>query len=207
MSDSSSLHQPPPEGADGPPPADGRPLPAYGRYLPADGSGAPSPSPWSEHPAQEGPPRPLRIAVSLMWVGAVLSLLGAVVAYFMVDTVNTLVAQELAAQGMQELATPEFLAMLEGMIVVGLVAGGAISAGLWAWMAVKNRQGRPWARVLGTVLAAVYVVNYVSGLAQAGATPQAVLGVLQVGLVVTTVALMWQRASSDYYATGSAARR
>lgn len=210
MSDSSNLHRPPSGGAEGPPPPPDRDQPAYGRYLPPEGSGVAQPyqgfEAGFEPVVPDGPPRPLRIGVSLMWVGAALSILSAVVAYFMVDTVNALVARELSAQGMPELATPEFLDLMEGAIVVGLVAGGVISAGLWAWMAVKNGQGRAWARVVGTVLAGLYVLNFLSGLAQAGASGTAVLGALQVGMAVTIVVLMWQPASSGYYTARSARR-
>ncbi|WP_407317929.1 hypothetical protein UQW22_15220 [Isoptericola halotolerans] len=166
--------------------------------------------PWSDDPgasAPDVPPRPLRLAVVLMWVGAALSVVGAFAGYLMLDTVNALVAQELSAQGMWEVATPELMELMEGVVVAGLVVGGVVSAGLWSWMAVKNGQGRSWARVVGTVLAGLYVLNFLSGLAQAGVAGTAVLGVLQLALVVTTVVLMWQPTSSDHYAAPSVSHR
>jgi len=40
--------------------------------------------------------------------------------------------------------------------VFGFIAGAVALAGLWLWMAWKNKQGRPWARVVSTVFFGVF---------------------------------------------------
>jgi hypothetical protein len=73
---------------------------------------------------------------------------------------------------------------------------------LWLWMAWKCRAGRPWARVLSTVLFAVATIGTV--IALAGSTGAwGLLGAIVswfIGLAV--IVLLWQRSSSFYFRAG-----
>jgi CDP-diglyceride synthetase len=51
-------------------------------------------------------------------------------------------------------------------ITVGII--GLVTTGLWLWMARKNRQRRPWARTVATVLFGLYTVLTILGFAGAG---------------------------------------
>lgn len=204
MSDSTNPHWTPPGGPDGSPSSGDRSgQPVYGQYLPADGYVGGQPFQPYQLPQPVDRPRSLVLAVQLMWGGAVLTVLGAVVGLLMLDTMREVMAQELVAQGMPELATPGFLDAMDAVLVGSLVVGAVVGVGLWCWMAVKNGQGRSWARILSTVLAGVYALNFLFSLGQAGVAFQQVVGLVQLALVVTTVVLMWQPASSQFYAARS----
>ena len=123
------------------------PGPAYGQY-PASGYGQP-PAPPGERP------RPLVIAVWLMYAAAVIEIVYAVaegqwLASYMSSLLTALEAADTSGSGTQ-LPTSEIKELiLDAVIVVGVVA-----ALIWLWIAWKNRAGRNWARIVATVLFAL----------------------------------------------------
>ena len=48
---------------------------------------------------------------------------------------------------------------IKGAVVVSIIVFAAISAGLYALVALNVRKGRNWARILGTVLAALSLLS------------------------------------------------
>jgi hypothetical protein len=123
------------------------PGPAYGRY-PASGYGQP-PAPPSERP------RPLVIAVWLMYVAAVIEIVYAVaegqwLASYMSSLLTALEAADTSGSGTQ-LPTSEIKELILGAVIVV----GVVAALIWLWIAWKNRAGRNWARIVATVLFAL----------------------------------------------------
>ena len=171
-----------------PPGGDHGSLPGGGA---ADGERRPYPAHPPSHrsggrPPEHGQiPRPIRTAVTLMYAGAGLDLLGLVLGL---------------AGGNHS-----------GANVAASVAGPVIGMALWLWMAAANAAGRSWARVLSTVffgidsLVVLLALIAIGALFNPASHPSAVMllaGLASVGVWIlgfATVMLLWRRESSDYY--------
>jgi hypothetical protein len=198
------------------------PGPAYGQY-PAPGYGQP-PAPLGERP------RPLVIAVWLMYVAAVVEIVYAVaegqwLGSYMSSLFTAIEAADVSGSGTQVPTSA-----IKDLILVSLVVGGIVAVLVWLWMAWKNRAGRKWARVVVTVffgLSCLGLPSLLSGghlstmpstLTTAdGATvavpPLAIPAWLIAGGVVSwllglaILILLWQGAVSRYYEAVSLSRR
>jgi hypothetical protein len=198
------------------------PGPAYGRY-PASGYGQP-PAPPSERP------RPLVIAVWLMYVAAVIEIVytvaeGQWLASYMSSLLTALEAADTSGSGTQLPASEIKNVILGIAIVVGVIA-----ALIWLWIAWKNRAGRNWARIVATVLFALSCLGLPELLtggrlstmpstlpAADGATiavppldvPAWLIaaGVVNWLLGLAIIILLWQPAASRYYEAVSLSRR
>jgi hypothetical protein len=213
------MNEPYPPGGGEPYPGGGQPYPGGGQPYP--GGGAPGPGGWQpppqpgdqspytaypggpapygsygQPPAPQQPPQSIKIAVTLMYVGAGLEILGFVL---------NLIA---SGQGSSSAGSSAF--------------GAAIGAGLWLWMAWANKAGKSWARIVSTVffgidcllvllvLVAVGTIVHVNsgiGAPTSGILVVAVLAALIVWLLgLVTIVLLWRRESSAYYAAMSGRR-
>lgn len=82
----------------------------------------------------------------------------------------------------------------------GAIVGGAIVVGLWCWMAWKNRQGRPWARVLSTVLFAIMCLDALGSLFALTLAPvPAIATIAEWAAGLAAIIFIWNRESSRYY--------
>jgi hypothetical protein len=198
------------------------PGPSYGQY-PAFGYGQP-PAPPGERP------RPLVIAVWLMYVAAVVEIVYAVaegqwLGSYMSSLFTAIEAADASGSGAQVPASE-----IKDLILACLIVGGIMAVLIWLWMAWKNRAGRNWARVVATVLFALsclglpelltggHLSTMPSTLPTAdGATiavpPLAFPAWLIAGGVVNwllglaIIILLWQGAASRYYEAVSLSRR
>jgi len=80
-----------------------------------------------------------------------------------------------------------------------LVGGGAVVA-LWLWLAFASKQGRPWARTVGTVLFGVDTLALLLTLGTPGIGGTKGIGVVIWLIGLVTVILLWRRQSSEYFA-------
>lgn len=198
------------------------PGPAYGQY-PASGYGQP-PAPPSERP------RPLVIAVWLMYVAAVVEIVYAVaegqwLGSYMSSFFTAIEAADASGSGAQ---VPT--GAIKGLVLVCLIVGGIMAVLVWLWMAWKNRAGRNWARVVATVFFALsclslpdlltggHLSTMPSTLPAANGTTIAVPplafpawliagGAVNWLLGLAIIILLWQRAASRYYEAVSLSRR
>jgi hypothetical protein len=198
------------------------PGPAFGQY-PASGYGQP-PAPPDERP------RPLVIAVRLMYVAAVVEIVYAVaggqwLASYLSSLFTAIEAGDTSGSGTQ-VPTSE----IKDLILVIAIVGGIVAVLVWLWLAWKNRAGRDWARIVATVLFALscpglpelltggHLSTMPSTFTGAdGVTiavpPLAIPAWLIAGGVVNwllglaIIILLWQRAASRYYEAVSLSRR
>ncbi|MFC7405814.1 hypothetical protein [Georgenia alba] len=197
------------------PPRFGQRLPPEGppRYGAQDGPGggpdASGPAgPGGAGPGEDGPaalerPRPLRLAVILMYVGAVMSLFDTIAASTTRDAQRQMAEQVATEQG-----APGLAGQMADFVFTVSVAVPLIAVLLWVWMAVKNGQGRSWARVVATVFGGLAVVGFLFSIGQQTALPaQLAFGVLRLLLAVSILVLLWNRESTEYYEAVSARRR
>lgn len=165
-----------------------------------------------------GPARPatIRWAVGLMYLGA---------AWFAVVGIVLLIVIEMMRRDLRTAADVGAFPAGASGFAVGLAVALAVTAlatvALWVWMAVMNRKGRPWARLVATALGAVTVLGIVGDLTgpggltttdRPGLPDDAVLPAAEIALAVqlatlvliaVILVLLWRRESSEFYAAAS----
>ena len=160
--------------------------PAYGQNTPQYGQ-----SPYAQFPSQQ-PQAPggvpqlvntafwLIVAAGAVWVISMLVSLGSL------DTpaVRAMFEQQLAASG-----TKVDFNSMKGILIGTIVVMAVISAGLYALVAFNVRRGKNWARILGTVFAALSIFNI---LPLSLATLAALLG-------IAAIVLLYLPAASPYF--------
>ncbi|MDP5227538.1 MULTISPECIES: hypothetical protein [Arthrobacter] len=166
------------------------------------------PQPWPGHEAAQfapmDPPTPMPRPRTLHWAywlilaAALLGVLGTVWTYTHLDF-NALIDQGIRQA---EAQTGETLtsSMRDAMVPVtigALVVVQLISIGLYTMVAVFIRRGRHWARVLGTVFAAISL---------AGLFSSNLFDAAQVIVGVAAIVLSWMPLSAAYFANAKLVR-
>ncbi|MGA8850148.1 MAG: hypothetical protein WB508_00380 [Aeromicrobium sp.] len=157
---------------------------------PAEPSGVPQPD--------LDPPLSMVLAVRLMWAGAVVSVLSVIASLATYGSFTIRMAQQ-----MRE-ADPQISDdLVDTAIAVGItfaVAMGVLGAAVWVWMAVKNRQGRAWARIVASVLSGLNAVFFAVGLAGEQYDSLSLLvSATQLFLAAAVLALLWRKESTAFY--------
>lgn len=184
--------QPPPAAY----PQQGYPQPGYQGYPPSAPPVQPGAGYGAGHPMARPPiPPPVSLAVKLMYVGALLSVLGIFVQFLLQDDLRAMFED-------QPNMTPELVDTAMGVgLGVGVVFG-LLAAGLWVLNAVFNARGRNWARILSTVLAGLNVVSTLLGLLQPSPALSRVLSLLGLVLAAAILVLLWRPGNKAFYASG-----
>lgn len=138
-------------------------------------------------------PTAVRRAVSLMYTGALLSLVGALVAPLTRHNIRRLVENARPNDTVTQINHSVDL-----IITIAIVAG-AIDAALWVWMAIANGRGNSWARVTGTVFFGISTLGVLVNIAQHNASVSKVLAVIVWLVGLATVVLLWRPESSRYF--------
>jgi hypothetical protein len=143
------------------------------------------------------PPWSIWYAVRLMWAGAVLSLVGVVLAFATIDDVKRKIAADLRDQHKYSQHDVDALSQ---NLVASTTLGSLLAAVMWLWMARANRAGKRWARAIATTLGALNLAWFAVSITAEGVTvAQLVLSGLIVLVGVAVLALLWHRDSGDYY--------
>jgi hypothetical protein len=151
-------------------------------------------------PARPEPPPSVVMAVRLMYAGAVVSAVSLVVGLATVGSLRN------ALHKSQPTLTPTQLHDLQTVVVVGSIAIGLISIGLWVWMALMNKAGKSWARIVATVLFGLDTLFLLLGVARAGAAASSLVSVLIWLIGLGAVVLLWRKDSTGYFTAQSAPR-
>ncbi|SDP23802.1 hypothetical protein SAMN04487914_10633, partial [Arthrobacter sp. ok909] len=173
--------------------------PAYGQYAPQTpqyGQYAPQTpqygqSPYAQYPSEQpqaAGPVPqlvntsfwLIIAAGAVWVISVLLSLG---------TLDSPAVRDLFEQQMATSGTKVDFESLKGVLIGTIVVIAVITAGLYALVAFNVRKGKNWARILGTVFAALSILNLFPF---SLATLAALLG-------IAAIVLLYLPAASPYF--------
>ena len=155
-------------------------------------SGGQTPEPQRPGP----PPPPVVNAVRLMYAGAVLTAVVLVVSLLTVASIRTAVHN----------AYPSYSASKVRAAATAVVAIDVfiqvITIGFWLWMAVANKAGKSWARIISTVLFGLNTLFVLLSFVRPHASLGSVLDLViwLVGLFV--VILLWRKESSRYFAPG-----
>ena len=141
-------------------------------------------------PVRPGPPPSMVMAVRLMYAGAVVSALSLIVGLATVGSLRD------SLHKAQPSLTPTELHQLETVLVVGSVVIELISIGLWVWMALMNKAGKSWARIVAAVLFGLYTV-YLLFVIRAGAG--ALVPILTWLIGLGAVVYLWRKDASAYF--------
>jgi hypothetical protein len=156
---------------------------------------------------QPAGPRPSSVttAVRLMWVGAALAVVSALLTPTMGDALRTQIRDALATSN-ASMSPSELDGLVTAVLAVALVFG-LIGAGLWLLMAWLNGKGKNWARIVATVLFAFSLLSALSGLTRAGDAPLLTALSLASAIVgAVAVYFLWRKESSAWFQAQSAPR-
>jgi hypothetical protein len=189
----------------------GQDTPQYGQNAPQFGQPQQSPygqapygqSPYAQYPSEQPSPvssnRPPQVELAFwLIVGAgILSFISALIfAFTGGDTFIQLMQEQAQIQG-QDLP-PGTLEGMQGVLMVSSIVGGLISLGLYALVAFPVRKGKNWARILGTVFAALSLFGLLGGSFSLGP----VYGSLQIVVIlmgIVAIVLLYLPANSPYF--------
>jgi hypothetical protein len=161
-------------------------------YQPYPGGGADPVGPVGRPPI----PPSVTNAVRLMYVGAGLAALGLILELVSLSALKT------AIRNASPNLTTAQVNSAEAVAVGIFVVVGLIGIGLWIWMALANKAGHNWARIVATVLFGLDTLFLLASLVRAGAAAGLIAGVVTwlVGLGATI--LLWRKESSAYFQPG-----
>jgi len=164
---------------------------------PSKGSRSPAPSP------DATPPDTVQWAVKLMLAGAAVSTVYLVFALIVTASIKGDLVRWNATQTKAKQLTATQVNSLATYYIVSTIIIGLIAIGLWLWMAKMNTRGRKWARIVATVLFALWsYYTYVSiGETHGAATLITSTVIVLVTWVIGLAALflLWRPASSAFY--------
>jgi len=139
------------------------------------------------------PPKPVVIAMRLMYAGAAITAIGVVISIIAVLTgQNSLRATHPTATVAQLHAT-------QNALVAVAVVSGLIEIGAWILMARVNRAGLKWARIAATVLFGLATLNLIFRLTSTGAVANLAYTAATWLAGAGAVFYLWQRESNAYF--------
>lgn len=142
-------------------------------------------------PADPVPPPSVVMAIRLMWVGAALSAISAVVAAVTVSSLRTAILKVHPTYTTAQLHSAE-----RGQAFLYIFVG-VISVGFWLWMSYVSKSGRSWTRIVATVLFGINTIYTALTLAATALGLVFVLLLWLAGLAATI--LLWRRTSTEFY--------
>jgi hypothetical protein len=140
--------------------------------------------------ARPAPPRPVRTAVLLMYVGAAITAITLVVTVLTIHSIET--AMETRAN-----YTPQ----QAHQFVVAAIAAAVVTLGVWLLMAWANRNGYIWGRIIATILFALNTIDLVVGWLRGTATLNLLFAVVIWLIGLGAIVLLWRKESSEYFAS------
>lgn len=149
-------------------------------------------------PVRPGPPPSVVMAVRLMYAGAVVSALSLIVGLATIGSLRSSLHKS------DPTLTASQLHSLQSVVVVGSVVIGVIGVALWVWMALMNKAGKSWARIVSTVLFGLDTLFLLLGVARAGAAAGTLVSILTWLIGLGAVIFLWRKDSSAYFAPKAA---
>ena len=156
-------------------------------YQPYPSSGKPV-----EPDRGEAPPS-VRQAVKLMYGGAAISTVSLVVSLISIGSIKSAIRTQFP-----KYTTTQVNNAFTSFLVVVIVSA-VLGIGLWLWMARANGQGRNWARIMSSVLFAVYTLELLLGLRGPTTALSLVFPVLTWLVGLGAIILLWRKESSDFF--------
>src|SRR5215472_9615927 len=167
----------------------------------------PQPPMYPQGPMPPGPvaqptrPAAMRRAVSLMYAGAALGVVNAIVGALVAHTITFYTYSG---------TSPNTTTVHNASSVVSGVIAAIISGGLWLWMAWKTGAGRNWARVLSAVFFGFMCLQLIAGfISLAGSSGNALAFIVTLaewGVGLAAIIALWARESNEFFAFAKQAK-
>lgn len=163
---------------------------------PVDGGSA-----WGDPAVPSEPPPSISRAVLLMYVGAAISAVTALIPLLFRGSIRDAIEESDTS-----LTADEIDAAVNVTVGIGLVVG-LIGVALWLWMASANKAGKSWARVVATVLGGLNILFTVLSLSTGSGGIALIVNLVSIGLAGYILYLLYRPESSQYYAARSGKQR
>jgi hypothetical protein len=147
----------------------------------------------SAAPVRTEPPRPVLTAMRLMYAGAAITAIGAVI-----SIIAVLTGQDSLRASHPDATIAQLHATQNALIAVAVVSG-LIEIGVWIFMARVNRAGLNWARIVATVLFGLATLNLILRLTGGGAVTNLAYTAATWLAGAGAVFFLWQREASAYF--------
>jgi len=137
------------------PPTYGQQAPQYGQNA-QFGQGASGPSPYAQYPgSQQGPVAAPKLVNIAFWFIVASGILWLLTLLFSIGTLDAPAVRDMFQQQMRASGANVNFSEIKPVLVGTIVVFAVISAALYAVVALNVRKGRNWARIMGTVFAAL----------------------------------------------------
>lgn len=163
---------------------------------PFDGNWLSKDAAWSEY----NKPQSVRSAVTFMYVGAGIQIIVGFLAFAALDNIKNQIARLSATP-----FTPIQLNEIRNIAVSIVVIHGLAGITWWLWMARKNSAGRPWARIVASVLFGLCTVEVCAVIVASIPVTSKMLPLATWVVGLCAIVLLWQRESSEYFRAQSRA--
>jgi hypothetical protein len=144
-------------------------------------------------PVRPEPPDSVLTAVKLMYAGAIVSALDIVVGLVTIGSLRSALQRANPSYTSSQLHTAEVAG------VAFIVFFGLVGVGLWIWMAMANKRGANWARIVATVFFGLDTLSLLANFARPEALFIRLVGLLIWLIGLGAILLLWQRQSSEYF--------
>jgi hypothetical protein len=141
------------------------------------------------------PPRPVRIAVVLMYAGAALSAINLLVTLVIFHTIERAFQDASVAVTTSDAHT----------FAVGALVLTVVETGLWLLMAYANNLGRAWARVFATVLFGLDTLLLLYAFARTSISVSQLFAVVVWLVGLSAIVLLWRRESAGFFSVAGQA--
>jgi hypothetical protein len=138
-------------------------------------------------------PSTVRIAVLLMFVGALAALVGIVVTLANADHIRQLFEDTVPKM------TPDKVDNATTFAIVQQIVLNVLRAALWVVLALFVRQGRQWARVVSTLVTVLGVLLILRGIGEVDEVGTLIAGWAQIACGVLAVILIWLPPSMPWF--------
>jgi hypothetical protein len=158
---------------------------------------------YQQYPTADAPQQPpqrteqppsVRNAVRLMYAGAALEVIAAIVALLTRGSLKASLLKNHPDYTAAQLHTAETTR------TVGLVIGAVIAIGLWIWMAQANGRGLSWARVLSAVFFGISTLSLLGSLFLARSAGSLIIGVVIWLVGLAAIILLFRKESAPFFA-------
>ncbi|HXS66410.1 MAG TPA: hypothetical protein VN767_26430 [Streptosporangiaceae bacterium] len=135
-------------------------------------------------------------AVKLMYAGAGLSALGAILLFVSIGSLKTAfrnASPSLTASQVNS-AVAVFVTLSVIIVLIGI--------GLWIWMAFATKAGKNWARIVSSVFFGLYTIVLLLNISRTGIQVGNLLNILTWLAGLGAIILLWRRESTAFFQPG-----
>ena len=152
-------------------------------------------------PTRPDPPRPVRIAVLLMYTGAALSAISLIVTVLSLHAIERVIRNASSTLTAQQVHNDAIVA------VTIAVVESLIAIGLWLLMAWGNKNGQSWARIVATILFGLNTLFLLLSFVRATVSVSLAFSLLVWLIGLGAIVLLWRKESSQYFVLARRPRR